>query len=226
MKERPILFSASMVRAILEGRKTMTRRVIKYPLSTGAFVLMEMADGSLWPHVSCDGESLLDNHDNETPMHCPYGQPGDRLWVRETFRTDAYADGRAEYRASPTCEEKIEEYDSPARWRPSIFMQRKYSRILLDVTAIRVERVQDISEADARDEGSSCTLWYQPFGKSEGESVNLSTQAINPVHPSHGKPEGISYRNGFASLWDSINAKRGYGWDANLWVWVVEFKSV
>jgi len=176
MKERPILFSGQMVRAILEGRKTMTRRVIK-PQPVGAW--------------AAPGKTA-----------CPYGQPGDRLWVRETFatlcpgsyeeekpRAGAHQDIR--YKASDRmadCSADIRGY----RWRPSIFMPRWASRINLEITAVRVERVKDISINDAHAEGMT----------------------------------GTHTLGDFRELWDSINSKRGHGWDANSWVWVVEFKRV
>ena len=103
-------------------------------------------------------------------------------------------------------------------------MPREASRILLEITDIRVERLNDISEADAKAEGASCTLWFEPAGKPDDESRNLSKTAINPIHPLHCQPDGISYRNGFATLWESINGTDS--WAANPWVWVVEFKVV
>jgi hypothetical protein len=209
MKERQILFSGQMVRAILEGRKTITRRVMKPTESTESYLFNNKAfDRYKFTHMWYDMEDRYCAYFETGPTEdseygyaqsfvCPYGQPGDRLWVRETFRTDAYADGRPEYRATPTCEDKVEEYDLPSRWHPSIYMPHAFSRILLDVTVVRVERVQDISEEDAKAEGVGNIIF-----------------------------QGLTRRDLFASLWDSINAKRGYGWDANPWVWVVEFKRV
>lgn len=172
MKERPILFSAPMVRAILEGRKTMTRRVIK-------------PQRSEWALVEGCQEKILS---------CPYGQVGDRLWVKETFRTDAYIDERVEYRATPTVEAQVESYDPMPKWKPSIFMPRKHSRITLEITGIRVERLKDITEEDAIREG-----------------INNMGSVMRHV--------GF-----FQDLWESINGPDS--WEANPWVWVVEFKRI
>lgn len=168
MKERPILFSAPMVRAILDGRKTQTRRVVK--LRNGQYMPpSEKADINGW-------RQMLRN--------CPYGQPGDRLWVREThFDAKRLNEGRILYRADGDV--------SRFGWTPSIHMPRSASRITLEVTGVRVERLQDISEADAVAEG---VVWEQ----------------------------GQTAINVFETLWESINGAGS--WDANPWVWVVEFK--
>ena len=181
MKERPILFSGSMVRALLDGRKTMTRRVCKELDHTAERLAVEWAS-----------------------THCPYGVPGDRLWVRETWRNGTPMlngpdlNGAVAYRADyPDSGHLI-------KWRPSIFMPRRASRITLEIVSVRVERVQDISEADAKAEGVRQPVpgsWYR-----------------------HVKRD--CYRCGFEALWDSINAKRGYGWDVNPWVWIIEFKQI
>lgn len=149
MKERPILFSATMVRAILEGRKTQTRRVLKHQpiICTELPVLLfpqsrdEVIEqtGYIWPNAKEQIAAL-----------CPYGNPGDRLWVRETwaFHPDfPESTRRAIHRADAGVE-----YDVP-RWRPSIHMPRWASRIMLEITGVRVERLQDISESDAESEG-------------------------------------------------------------------------
>jgi hypothetical protein len=170
--EKPILFSAPMVRAILEGRKTMTRRVVK-------------------PQPESDQD---DGHAGLI-QDCPYGQPGDRLWVRETFSTDGCACYEpcfcpsVWYKADDLSEDK----ELQPKWCPSIFMPRWASRIILEVTGVRVERLQEITNAGALAEG---------------------------IEPS-GVPR--TYVGDFAALWDSLNAKRGYGWDTNPWVWVIGF---
>jgi len=178
MKERPILFSAPMVRAILDGRKTMTRRVVKpNPVSIPE---AEVAHAN-W---------VIQNR------VCPFGQPGDRLWVRETWLSyrHLHKNGRDEalliYRADG---EDLPKQARGTKWRPSIFMPRWASRITLEITAVRVERVQDIGDEDAEAEGLS---W------------------CNAASP----------RDKFQCLWNSLNLKRGYGWDANPWVWVISFK--
>ncbi len=172
MRERPILFSAPMVRAILGGRKTQTRRVVKDRYIDAVFLV----------HFF---KYLRGN--------CPYGQPGDRLWVRESF-CDARSAGAGcvLYRASG---------DRACRWKPSIHMPRSASRILLEITAVRVERLNDISEADAKAEGLMRVS--DGFRGADG----LPWYA-NPV---------ASYR----SLWESINGAGS--WAANPWVWVIEF---
>jgi len=205
MKARPILFSAPMVRAILEGRKTMTRRVMNPTGTVDSFVFNSPAFTrykytKMWrdledrycAYFETDPESGAKYGFAES-FECPYGQPGDRLWVRETFFEEP--DGRVYYRAGYPAYESWVTGTVCVNWRPSIFMPRALSRILLEVTAVRVERVQDISQDDARREG------------------------IDPSHAGY-------CLGAFKRLWDSINSKRGYGWDANPFVWVVEFKPI
>lgn len=212
MKERPILFSGAMVRAILEGRKTQTRRVVKPTQSTPKVAPLRMEPWII------DGEWQED--DNGLPcwagfhpdypgeakwFTCPYGQPGDRLWVRETWSKETIdSTERIVYRAD------IANGHNFIGWRPSIHMPRAYSRITLEITDVRAERVQEISEADA---------------KAEGALQEFRTVVMRPDGgPDYHLP--LSYRAGFANLWDSINAKRGYGWDSNPWVWVIGFRRV
>ncbi|MHB0973915.1 MAG: ASCH domain-containing protein [Thiobacillus sp.] len=181
MKERPMLMSAPMVRAILAGTKTQTRRVVK-PQPGGLLKLaLHLARRGL-PIWFCDGWDGT----------CPYGQPGDQLWVRETFApmTTGYA-----YLADPVWR------DSPSgRWHPSIHMPRVASRITLEIVSVRVERLQDISESDALAEGVS-------------PDMGLCWQSGDDT------PRGM-----YGELWESINGPGS--WDANPWVWVVEFKRV
>lgn len=185
MKERPILFSTKMVKAILEGRKTQTRRVIK----------PQPNDIRESPFVKSGIETT---HGYEIKLK---HEPGDRLWVRETWNV-LDSDGCKPSDISPIKERAIYKAngDEYPFWRPSIFMPRWASRIALEVVNVRVERVQDISEEDAMHEGATPLL----------------------VDPDGGS---CPYCEGFRALWDSINAKRGYGWDANPWVWVVEFEE-
>ena len=212
--EHPILFTGEMVRAILDGRKTQTRRVIKpqpdkvkTPVDISAFgVPLEHENRKAilsLPDIAIKGGKKI---------KCPYGGPGDRLWVRETWapRGDK---GRPFYRADE--QSQTEGYShiilNNGRWRPSIHMPRWASRLLLEVTDVRAERVQSITAADCCDEGvlincSSCS----------GECAHLD-QSPNLKR---------QVRRDFRSLWDSINAKRGFGWDANPWVWAITFKVI
>lgn len=224
MKERPILFSAPMVRAILDGSKTQTRRAVKPPRTRPAFILQDHGNG-WWPYQSDDGESALCNDGNEHPYNCPYGKPGEQLWVRETWRhtassldearaiTEDMCSGTAvDYRATyiDECVRELgfskadaEMADSFEVWRPSIHMPRWASRITLEITAVRVERLHDISEADAVAEGIARRgegwAWYSdPWA-----------YTMSPV-------------TSYSDLWESINGPQS--WEANPWAWVIEFK--
>ena len=207
MKERPILFSGEMVRAILDGRKTQTRRVIK-PQP------MKLDTAQWFPGPPGDKRNAK-HYANESHLRkglpidfCPYGIPGDRLWVRETWRTDKLGEGEypvrkgqwIECRATPD----IPPPTYPGRWRASIHMPRWASRIDLEITDIRVERVQEISPQDVCREGIRPTI---PGGFEIDECDWIGAQQFKP-------------------LWDSINAKRGYGWDMNPWVWVISFRRI
>jgi hypothetical protein len=212
MKERPILFKAPMVRAVLDGTKTMTRRVVKPQPPTGhnfaGFTVASTRPRDEGKAVWGKGEItalMCEAH----RARCPYGQPGDRLWVRETFGdctpgADAVVGTKWErpwYRADADDYGLLGHdgegpvYVEDVRWRPSIHMPRWASRILLEITDVRVERVQDISDRDARDEGA------EHIGDCEG-----------------------AYVAGFRRLWESINGDDS--WAENPWVWVVTFRRV
>jgi hypothetical protein len=185
MKERPILMSAAMVRAILDGRKTQTRRVLKG---------LEMRSGMPEPEFA----SLL--------RCCPYGVPGERLWVREAWQSHIGSVGESliyAYRA--TDDHRL------GPWRPSIHMPRVASRITLEVAGVRVERLQDISEADARAEGTA------ELPGQHGEPAAWWTADVGAGPRLHGRTARDAYR----FLWEQINGPGS--WDANLWVWVIEF---
>ncbi|WP_205287721.1 hypothetical protein [Luteibacter yeojuensis] len=223
MRELPILFNAPMVRAILEGRKTVTRRVAK------GMALDWLAEGMFTPaYVADPGNGL-----------CPYGQVGDRLWVKEGHALEhavdgaepPHADGRPilhrpdddvdgvhplwtqpHYRATDpapdlTCERpacaQCRDHDMGPHWRSPIHMPRWASRITLEVTAVRVERLQDITEDEAQAEGVA------PGFLCEDDVVRASAR----------------YVNGFRMLWDDL-AKDGTRWADNPWVWVVEFRRI
>jgi len=235
MKEKPILFSAPMVRAILDGRKTQTRRIAKIKDIIGhpQFELLKIVTLENGRQGWLNSQS---DHPNHITTLCPYGQPGEsRLWVRETF----FAWGRWETRFSEKkgrdewhfidmtmdCDKdylysadgvsdtqsfaKRRSSVTPMYWkRPAIFMPRWASRILLEVTGVRVERLKDISEADARAEGVSASGWSPSYS--------------NPDNA--GCDESISAADNFAELWESINGAGS--WDANPFCWVINFKRV
>jgi len=214
MAERPILFSGPMVRAILEGRKTQTRRIVKPPFEMIGNGYLVRPDG----HGGRFG-----------PYPCPYGQPGDRLWVRESFcpfPPDRHSSGpnrwviiyaadatQAELSAPDDYNPMLYNYE---RWTPSIHMPRWASRINLEVVSVRVQRLQDISEEDAMAEGVDFDHGWEDepgFGYLDYLSGHDNFSLLTAVES-------------FRTLWDSINADRGHGWDKNEWVWAVEFKRL
>lgn len=196
MKERPILFSGPMVRAILDGRKVMTRRVVV------------PQPGEAWcvPPVSVIAGRWV-SAGSISDLRCPYGMTGDRLWVRETWAHAldfGHATGQAFYRATYT---NGGVFDDVKTWKPSIFMPRWASRIALEVEGVRVERVQDIPCADIFREGVECSM-HRNVG-------------IDGLHM-----DQCACRELFVKLWDSINGPRGFGWSVNPWVWVISFRRV
>jgi hypothetical protein len=199
IKERPILFSAPMVRAILEGRRTVTRRAVKIQPRSKADI------GSYGL-----GQPFIRNPDVAKPNpECPYGRPGDRLWVRETWARVGNDDpGYLTFGATyPSCLPPGLENIPPAsqiRWKPSIHMFRRDSRILLEITDVRVERLQDITYEQAAAEGIHRGPLREWCASDEGGNCHKY-----PVPA-------------FRDLWQSV----GGNWDANPWVWVVEFKRV
>ncbi|OKO50307.1 MULTISPECIES: hypothetical protein [unclassified Pseudomonas] len=206
IKERPILFSAPMVRAILEGRKTVTRRTVKATKAhADGFIMLDHGKGG-WPY-NAFGDFTSDHEGMEYPIACPYGKPGDRLWVRETWARVGNCDpGYLTFGATyPAClPPKLENIPaaSEIRWKPSIHMFRRDSRILLEITEVRVERLQDISRADIRAEGLLCP-------------PELASDDVSP-----------NYRDWYPAAWRELWESTGGDWNANPWVWVVEFKRV
>lgn len=216
MTERPILFNDEMVRALVRDKdpKTQTRRVMKDA---------PIEHGRGWSRWWVDKMDCYFNSEQYI-CECPYGKPGDRLWVRECWAKHANAEdcvyprgeghtwGSPVYRAThsgmkPVCE-------GFTTWKPSIHMPRWASRITLEVTDVRVERVQDISEADAKAEGVQPVPFWE-FTDEEMELLDYPLlERMKPI------------ASAFSGVWDSINAKRGYGWEVNPWVWVVEFKQL
>lgn len=227
IKEIPILFSAPMVRAILEGRKTQTRRIVKLRGKDGlqsdhsAWRFCEFHDGprrAVWQN-RFDIKRVITER-------CPYGISGDYLWVRETFWSQ---NGRPHCfqmtgNGAGTLDSKLSAIthtftayraqwgdlkpEGCTRWKPAIHMPRALSRINLEVTHVRVEPLQDITESDAMAEGAEPWKYGPEQCLTSGERGALSP-----------------YRSGFACLWDEINADRAT-WKSNPWVWVIEFKRI
>jgi hypothetical protein len=203
--EKPILFSTPAVQAILAGQKTQTRRVVTVPWHKGK----KVPPYEPW-YVESDGKLLyMDECGEYHPMEdvCPYGEPGDILWVRETWAShcDECEHNQGEGHKDATCifgdceryAYKADDDGCPGgKWRPSIHMPREAARLFLRVTGVRVERLQDISYDDCLREG----MWN--YG------TEVDTLAM------------------FQELWQTLNAKRGFGWETNCWVWVISFEVV
>jgi hypothetical protein len=187
---KPIIFSTPMVQAILDGKKTQTRRVVKIngcPITSPKESLELTKEGLIY-HSFC----------SMSGYYKPLCQPGDILWVRETWGKDE--NGEYVYRTNYGTTEDDSFPPSMFKWKPSIHMPREAARIFLRVKTVRVERLQDITEEDAIAEGMSKTL-------------------VDGV-------VFISAKGNFHVFWDSLNIKRGYGWDTNPWVWVYEFEGI
>ena len=199
-QEKPILFSAPMVRAILEGRKTQTRRIFKgmIPPECAGIHSCAVDDGIAKFHLN--GQIAM--HEGEWTK-TPYGKPGDRLWVRETWAqvgTQGTLSGYVRYKAD---EQKAVGAYGSQKWRPSIFMPRSASRITLEITGVRVERLQEITEADAI---------------AEGVFPCDAPACVDEHHPGR-------HQCAFEDLWDVINGELA-SWTSNPWVWVVSFKRL
>jgi hypothetical protein len=217
VKESPIIFSGPMVRAILDGRKTQTRRVIVFRDGGKPFHFDNNEPLHSWNFDAATGKFYL----GASTFNCPYGRRGDRLWVRETWATgfnakfhDEHGLSAPDYLVDPTTreslivyaadrqfpmlinEEFMAEHDHVA-WRPSIHMRRTASRITLEITNVRVERLQDVSQTDCIAEG------IPPLPRRDWIVIT-----------------------DFHKQWDSINAKREYSWESNPWVWVIEFRRL
>ncbi|HCB1389394.1 TPA: hypothetical protein MYO28_002944 [Klebsiella pneumoniae] len=217
MKERGMIFNGEMVRAILDGRKTQTRRIM-------APQPADDIERGIFPNPEAIGwkSSLRHKHGSTTAHFCPYGKPGDRIWVRETFcpvdDTQYGGEKWVDYRATPKFEAShpagwdCAPNDAEAlKWRPSIHMPRWASRILLEITDVRVERLNTISEEDAKAEGIDMEALYD------------SQDCYDCIadHNMTGRPTVIG---AFKYLWESIYGEES--WKANPWVWVIEFKRV
>lgn len=218
IRERPIIFSGPMVKAILEGRKTQTRRILlpKPKPETAAIDQRSGEETGLWyTWIKRSGKFGVHHDFNPQAWRCPYGQPGDRLWVRETFWA---TEGGTYYRADgdecfaacdlnqggyPRSCQQYPNCDCPkfdAEWKPSIHMPRSACRIILEVTKVRVRHLQDIDEEEAQAEGAPLA----GVNSEAGDERN--------------------YVEGFQELWDGLNRKRGFAWHTNPWVWALTFK--
>lgn len=221
MKERPILFSGPMIRAILAGNKTQTRRIVKPqpPSSTVSVNLYHHPDPR--PHFwAADGGALLD-----WAQPCPYGAPGERLWVRETWQHanhpfGPYQEGapvfyRADYHDDPHGPDgELSPQGKYREWRPSIHMPRSACRLVLEVTGVRVKRLQAISYEDALAEGAfdPQMFWGAEFDDVDGESADELARRLQWP------------QRAFRELWCKINGPES--WNSNPWVWVVEFRRI
>lgn len=199
-KTRPILFSTQMVRALLDGSKTQTRRVVK-----------ARADWAMGKRCILQPHELAGEVNQGEYSNCPFGQPGDQLWVKETtvnvedfgylgpvWVESEHGRNVLEYGLAPSEDDCTEVEPEDLRLRPSIFMPRAMSRITLEITRVRIERLQAINEVDAIAEGAHWAAC--------------------------GSPQEGSHKAGYAQLWESINGPGS--WDLNPWVWVIEFKRV
>lgn len=205
MTERPILFRPELVKAILDGRKTQTRRLVKFP---------HMNPLGQWEPSTVGGPGCKDKYGRPAEtvypviwhtrtgdvLSSPHGNAGDRLWVRERFILRAGGKAVVYYADLNSCD-AAGIGGLYGGWKPSIHMPRWASRLTLEIQEVRVERVQDISEKDAEAEGN--------FGVPGNHVKNYAY-----------------VRDAFQDLWDLIHAKDGYGWSANPWVWVIAFKVV
>jgi hypothetical protein len=239
MKERPILFQGAMVRALLAGTKTQTRREVKWRdvspgLNLGFTGLQAVnQDARGWVLTSMGGSCWQERC---APTPCPYGQPGGRLWVRETWAHGIHAmaalrdeDGPFVYAATDSIQGRLGD-----RWRPSIHMPRYVSRITLEITAVRVERLQAISETDATAEGVTADkphTWWQGYREHNGDLMHQQVTGdtppdwmVEPHRMKRMKHLERSARDWYQALWNSINGAGS--WEANPWVWVVEFRRV
>ncbi|MBD8725744.1 hypothetical protein IFT43_20480 [Oxalobacteraceae sp. CFBP 13708] len=235
MKERPILFSGAMVRALLAGSKTQTRRAVKQQPPAGHSFAGWCVSSTHRPDegkatwVDGEGPFMRSAH----RVKCPYGQPGDRLWVRETWRGvveisppgQPVEHGVARYVPNREHCRRVEyaATQAPDRepWRPSIHMPRWASRILLEIVSVRVERLQDCCQTDAISEGA-LHIRNQAWDREHFPAWRyLFDEAV-----AAGKkpPIGPSPVQAYQALWESINGTGS--WCANPWVWVVEFKRV
>lgn len=219
MKERPIIMSAESVRAILDGRKSMTRRVLKIQPPTQWDEVKPIYGSNGAGIIAWDFYSSLNRYDHGYLKDSfPYGHIGDHLWLRESWfevtkLSDSYGkqfgisggiDTWNLYKADGS------KLPDGFKWKSPLFIPRKASRITLEITDIRVERLQDITEEDARAEGVI-----------DGGCLNCGEH--EPCGCGNPMPDA---RDAYVSIWNTLNAKRGYPWESNPWVWAISFKVV
>ena len=201
MKERPIIMTAESVRAILDGHKTMTRRVVKpgrtFPMQSD-WELEVLPNGGIIRQSKDDivfsvKSGGLSKAMQDKIIRCPYGVPGDRLWVKETYALDIPGCPNGVTYHADHVDPKGDGPANPIKWKSPLFMPRKYSRITLEILSVRVERVQEMTYHDLEAEGMSGEL---------GAAIEQ-----------------------YIKLWDSLNAKRGYPWADNPWVFVIKFEA-
>ncbi len=203
MNEKPILFNSEMVNAILSGRKTQTRRIMGNQPAGQDLETVHVR------HNDDFNFQWYGNLGESSYFPCPLGKPGDQLWVRETFAAGLCTESTLAYRATHKTEDLEEGWGETIKWTPSIHMPRWASRINLLITGVRVERLNDISEQDAISEGLECYVddgvpYYGPFNNGDC------------------RPDVV-----FRGLWDSIyGQKEGENWQANPWVWVINFERM
>lgn len=218
--ERPILMSGQMVVATLEDRKTHTRRVIQIGSPQPEKIVRKNGE---WIAVFERSQNLM--------KPCLYGQPGNRLWVRETLHYCQDCDACQPVALYDVDRQPVLRNSNSANWKwkskgklPSIFMPRWASRITLEIANVRVERVQDTSEKDAIAEGIA-TNWEGDPAEFDAEEHGYWDYSL----PEDWDGEGyapLTAIQSFATLWDRLNADRGFGWSVNPWVWVIEFKRI
>ncbi|EPS5422593.1 TPA: hypothetical protein R4126_002609 [Klebsiella michiganensis] len=230
MTERGMIFNSEMVRAILDGRKTQTRRIM-------APQPADDIERGIFPNPEVIGwkSSRRHKHGSTTAHFCPYGKPGDRIWVREAFRVHSRATDVATlvYKASErnswteqTHRVPVAVCNKPAtpeKWTPSLHMPRWASRILLEITDVRVERLNTISEEDAQREGVHTEVWDQTVVARNYAASDEFFQFWSEDMPHHVEMNQL-YRSSFRSLWESIYGEES--WKANGWVWVISFERI
>ena len=207
MKEHPILFSTEMVQAILEVHKVQTRRIIKPQPIKNVTTVLQSKLGDEWKWYTSPLALVRLSYGKW--FKCPYGKVGDRLWVREGIFE---YDGWAWYQADDIpvwANKQAKRWEHKSKTLSARFMPRWASRITLEITDIRVERLQEITEEDAIAEGVAPKL---------GKYITVTDETILKIK----KSEAL---NNFKELWDSINGKK-HSWESNPWVWVIEFKKI